>query len=47
MRLEAIRKKVAELMGIPLNPSIPKIAFVAPPQDYKTLTEKEIKSGGD
>ena len=42
-RLEAIRKRVAELMGIPLNPSIPKVAFVAPPQDYKTVTQKEIR----
>jgi 2-methylaconitate cis-trans-isomerase PrpF len=45
MRLEAIRKKVAELMGIPLNPSIPKVAFVAPPEDYKTVNQKEIRAG--
>ena len=43
VRLEALRKRAAELMGIPLNPSIPKIAFIAPPQDYKTLTGREIK----
>ena len=34
-KLETIREKVAELMGISLSPSIPKIAFVAPPQDYQ------------
>ena len=45
MRLEAIRKRVAELMRIALNPSIPKVAFIAPPQDYRTLTQKEIKEG--
>jgi methylitaconate Delta-isomerase len=45
MRLEAVRKRVAELMGIPLNPSIPKVAFIAPPQDYNTLTGREIKKG--
>lgn len=45
VKLEAIRKRVAELMGIPLNPSIPKVAFITPPQDYKTLTQKEIRSG--
>jgi 2-methylaconitate cis-trans-isomerase PrpF len=43
--LETIRERVAELMGIPLNPSIPKVAFVAPPQDYQTLAMKGIKSG--
>jgi methylitaconate Delta-isomerase len=43
--LEMIRKKVAEWMGIPLNPSIPKIAFVAPPQDYQSLALKKVQSG--
>ena len=43
--LEALRERVAELMGIPLNPSIPKIAFVAPPQDYQSLALKEVQSG--
>ena len=42
-RLEAVRKKVAERMGIPLNPSIPKVAFIAPPESYKTLTRAEIQ----
>lgn len=43
-KLESIRKKVAELMGIPLNPSIPKVAFVSTSQNYKTITQKEIRS---
>ena len=43
--LETIRERVAELMGIPLNPSIPKVAFVAPPQDYQTLALKENSAG--
>jgi len=33
MKLEALRKKVGELSGIPQTQSIPKIAFVAAPQD--------------
>lgn len=45
VKLEGIRRRVAELMGIPLNPSIPKVAFIAPPQDYITLAQKEIRSG--
>src|SRR4030067_719016 len=43
MKLEGIRKKVGELIGIPVNPSIPKIAFVAPPQDFKTSAGREIR----
>lgn len=43
--LETLRERVAELMGIPLTPSIPKIAFVAPPQDYQTLALKGVQSG--
>lgn len=43
-RLEAIRKKVAERMGIPLNPSIPKVAFVAPCQNYETINRTEVKA---
>lgn len=42
-RLEAIRKKVGDLAGIPASPSIPKISFVAPSQNYKTTTGKEIR----
>ncbi len=43
MKLEGIRKKVGELIGIPVNPSIPKIAFVAPPQDFKATTGRQIR----
>lgn len=43
-KLESIRKKVAELMGIPLNPSIPKVAFVSPRQGYETLTRSEVQA---
>jgi hypothetical protein len=42
-KLETIREKVAELMGIPFNPSIPKISFVGPPQDYRTITGTEMR----
>lgn len=42
-KLEGIRKKVGELIGIPVNPSIPKIAFVAPPQDFKATTGGQIR----
>lgn len=41
-RLEAVRRKVGELMGIPVSQSIPKISFVAPARDYKTVTGKVI-----
>ena len=37
-RLEAIRRKVAVMMGIPMSESIPKIAFIAPARDYRTLS---------
>jgi len=43
-KLEMIRKKVGDLIGIPVSPSIPKISFVAPPQDFKTMVGKEIHS---
>ncbi len=43
MRLEAIRREVGEVIGIPPNPSIPKIVFVASSQDFKTTTGKEIR----
>jgi methylitaconate Delta-isomerase len=36
---------VAELIGIPCSPSIPKISFVSPPQDYISVTGTEIKKG--
>ncbi len=29
-------------MGIPFNPSIPKIVFVAPPAGFKTISDKEV-----
>ena len=41
-KLEAIRNKVGEMMGIPVSPSIPKIAFIAPPQDFTTMTGKKV-----
>jgi 2-methylaconitate cis-trans-isomerase PrpF len=44
-KLESIREKVAELMGIPCSPSIPKISFVGPPQDYESVTGTKIKKG--
>ena len=43
MKLEAIRRKVGDVIGIPPNPSIPKIVFVAPSQDFTTTTGREIK----
>ncbi|MDP2971147.1 MAG: PrpF domain-containing protein [Deltaproteobacteria bacterium] len=42
MRLEAIRKKMGDLIGIPTTPSIPKIVFIAPSQNFKTITGREI-----
>ncbi len=41
-KLEALRKKVGERMGIPTSPSIPKISFIAPSQRFKTTTGQEI-----
>lgn len=41
-KLEAIRKKVGEMMGIPVSQSIPKISFIAPAQDFKTVTGKMV-----
>jgi len=42
MRLEAIRKRMGDLIGIQTTPSIPKIIFIAPSQNFKTLTGREI-----
>jgi hypothetical protein len=42
MIFEAIRKKLGDLIGIPATPSLPKIVFIAPSQDFKTITEREI-----
>jgi 2-methylaconitate cis-trans-isomerase PrpF len=44
-KLEAIRRKVGELMGIVVSQSIPKISFVAPARDYKTMTGKVVAKG--
>lgn len=44
-RLEAIRRKVAALAGIPLSESVPKICFVAPAREYRTLAGKMIGKG--
>ncbi|HOG18225.1 MAG: 3-methylitaconate isomerase [Syntrophaceae bacterium PtaU1.Bin231] len=41
-KLEAIRKKVGEMMGIRVSQSIPKISFIAPAQDFKTVTGKTV-----
>jgi len=41
-KLETIRKKVGEMMGIPVSQSIPKISFIAPAQDFKTVTGKMV-----
>ncbi len=41
--LEAIRHRVGEMIKIPKSPSIPKIIFVSPPQDYKTSNGTEVK----
>ena len=41
-KLEAIRKKVGEMMGIPVSQSIPKISFIAQAQDFKTVTGKMV-----
>ena len=41
-KLEALRKKVGERMGIPTSPSIPKISFIAPSQNFKATTGQEI-----
>ncbi len=44
-RLEAIRGKIAQMMGIPMSQSIPKIAFIAPARDYRTTTGETIAQG--
>ena len=41
--LEAIRQKVGELVGIPASPSIPKISFIAAPQNFRTVAGQEIR----
>ncbi len=44
-KLEAIRKKVGERMGIPVSESIPKISFVAAAQDFRTVAGETIRKG--
>ena len=44
-KLEAIREKVGELMGIPVSQSIPKISFISTAQDYLTVSGKMIAKG--
>lgn len=43
-KLEGIRNKVAELLGIPANPSIPKIAFISSPKDYDALNKRKVEA---
>jgi 2-methylaconitate cis-trans-isomerase PrpF len=43
--LEAIRKKVGQLMGIQVSQSIPKISFIAPARDFRTVTGANIAKG--
>jgi methylitaconate Delta-isomerase len=38
VKLESIRQKVGEMMGIKVSQSIPKISFIAPAQDFKTVS---------
>ncbi len=44
-KLEAIRKKVGELMGIQVSQSIPKISFIAAARDFRTATGETIGKG--
>lgn len=44
-KLEAIREKIGELMGIPVTQSIPKIAFIAVARDFRTSTGETILKG--
>jgi 2-methylaconitate cis-trans-isomerase PrpF len=44
-KLEAIRTKVGQLMGIQVSQSIPKIAFVAPAREYRTIMGTTIQKG--
>ncbi len=41
-KLEAIRHKVGEMMGIPVSQSLPKISFIAPARDFRTVTGETI-----
>jgi 2-methylaconitate cis-trans-isomerase PrpF len=44
-KLEAIRTKVGQLMGIQVSQSIPKIVFIAPARDYRTIMGTTIQKG--
>jgi len=44
-KLEAIRTKVGQLMGIQVSQSIPKISFIAPARDYRTIAGATIEKG--
>jgi 2-methylaconitate cis-trans-isomerase PrpF len=44
-KLEAVRQKVGELMGIPVSQSIPKIAFITAARDFRTSTGETILKG--
>jgi len=41
-RLEAIRRRVGELMGIPVSQSLPKISFIAAARDYRTVSGETV-----
>jgi hypothetical protein len=44
-KLQDLRRKVGEVTGISVSQSVPKISFVAPPGNYRTLTGQEIEGG--
>ena len=44
-KLEAIRTKVGQLMGIQVSQSIPKISFIAPARDYRIIAGATIEKG--
>ncbi|MDZ4164271.1 MAG: PrpF domain-containing protein [Smithellaceae bacterium] len=44
-KLEAIRRKIGEMTGIPVTPSIPKISFIAPARDYRTVSGGAVEAG--
>jgi 2-methylaconitate cis-trans-isomerase PrpF len=49
--MEEIRVKAAIIMKLApspdkVSPAVPKVAFVAPPQDYETITGKKVSASG-
>ena len=42
--MEDIRTRAAAMMRIGLSPGVPKVAFVAPPKDYRTLSGENISA---